>query len=218
MPLKIVLVDDHHLVRQGLHAVLQAQKDFQIVHQTGDGAEAIQVVDRLRPDVLVLDLMLSGLSGLDVAREVSRRCPWTRIVFLSMHGEVAYVAEAFRAGACGYVLKEDGIPDLVKAIREAAQGNRFLSPGISETALFDYTERAKSSGGEEDPLHVLTLREREVFQLTAEGLSGTAVGERLYISSRTVESHRVNLMKKLGLRNLKELIRFAVRRGMLPDD
>jgi DNA-binding NarL/FixJ family response regulator len=213
MVLTLLLADDHQIVRQGLRAILQTVPEFRLVGEAADGPEAVRLADRLQPEVLVLDLMMPGLNGLEVARQVTRRSPRTRVVILSMHSNEAYVVEALRAGATAYVLKESGADELIHAIREAAAGRRHLSPPISEQAVTRYLQKAEPKP---DPYHTLTFREREVLQLTAEGHSGTEISHRLFISPRTVETHRANLMRKLGVRNQKELIRYAVRRGILP--
>ncbi len=214
MALTLVVADDHRVVRQGLCALLRTEPGFVVAGEAADGGEALRLVGRLRPDVLVADLMMPGLGGLEAARGAARLSPGTRTVILSMHADVAYVAEALRAGAAAYVLKESGADELVRAVREAAAGNRFISPAISEAALEAYVRKAR--GPSRDPLDVLTAREREVFYLTAEGHSGGAIARRLFISPRTVESHRANLMGKLGLRDHKDLIRYAARRGPSP--
>ncbi len=214
MALTLVLADDHQIVRQGLRELLKTLPDVTLVGETADGLETVRVVEKLRPDLLILDLMMPGLNGMEVARQVTRRSPDTRIVILSMHSNEAYVVEALRAGATAYVLKESSAEELLKAVQEAAAGRRYLSPPLSEDALGQYVQKAE--GGTLDPLNTLTEREREVLQLTAEGLSRTEISERLFISPRTVESHRANLMRKLNVRNLKELIRYAVQRGVLP--
>jgi two-component system response regulator NreC len=214
MRLTLFLADDHQIVRQGLSALLNAVPDFQVVGEAADGPEAVRQVERLQPDVLVLDLMLKGLNGLEVARRVARRSPRTRIVMLSMHCDEAYVLASFEAGAGAYVLKEAGADELIQGIRAVAAGKRYLSPPLSEPALGAYAKKAE--GSPLDPFHTLTAREREVLQLTAEGQSGAEIAERLFISPRTVESHRANLMRKLGLRNLKEVVRYAVQKGVLP--
>jgi two-component system response regulator NreC len=165
--------------------------------------------------VLVLDLIMPGLNGLEVARQICKLATRTRIVVLSMHAEEAYVLEAFRAGATAYVLKEASAEHLLKGIRSAAAGRRYVSPPLSESALNAYGERAKTNPI--DHYHTLTAREREVLQLTAEGLSGAEIASRLFLSPRTVESHRANLMRKLSVRNQKELIRYAVQRGLVTD-
>ena len=215
MTLTLVVADDHRVVRQGLCALLKTEPDFRLVGEAADGIEALRLVERLRPNVLVLDLMMPGLGGLETAKQVARASPGTRTVVLSMHSNEAYVVEALRAGAVAYVLKESGADELIRAVREAAAGRQFLSPSISQIALNTYMRKAKSTAA--DPYETLTIREREVFHLTAEGHSGGVVAERLFISPRTVESHRANLMRKLGLRNHKELIRYAARRGLLTD-
>jgi DNA-binding NarL/FixJ family response regulator len=214
MPLTLLLADDHQIVREGLAALLNAVPDFRVVGQAADGPEAVRQAERLQPDVLVLDLMMQGLNGLEVARRVGRRSPRTRVVMLSMHRDEAYVLASLEAGASAYVLKEAGTDELARGIRAAAAGKRYLSPPLSEPALGAYAKKA--AGNPLDPFHTLTAREREVLQLTAEGQSGSEIAERLFISPRTVESHRANLMRKLGLRNLKEVVRYAVQKGVLP--
>lgn len=213
MAVTLLLADDHQIVREGLSALLKAVPDFRVVGEAAEGPEAVRQAERLQPDVLVLDLMLRGLNGLEVSRRVARRSPRTRIVMLSMHRDEAYVLASLQAGACAYVLKEAGADELIQGIRAAAAGKRYLSPPLSEPALGAYARKAE--GNPLDPFHTLTAREREVLQLTAEGQSGTEIAARLYISPRTVESHRANLMRKLGLRNLKEVVRYAVEKGVL---
>jgi DNA-binding NarL/FixJ family response regulator len=209
-----MLADDHQIVRQGLRALLQTEPDLQLVGEAADGLETVRLVDKLQPAVLVLDLMMPGLNGIEVTRQVARRSPQTRVVILSMHSSEPYVVEALRAGASAYVLKESGAGELVKAIREVAAGRRYFSPPISEHALGAFVQQVE--GAPLDPYHKLTAREREVLQLTAEGQSGNEIARRLFISARTVESHRANLMRKLAVRNQKELVRYALQRGLLP--
>ncbi len=216
MAITLLLADDHRIVRQGLRALLNAVPDFQLAGEASDGPEALRLAERLQPNVLVLDLMMPGLNGLDVARQVARRSPRTRIIILSMHSNEAYVLEALRAGASAYVLKDSSAEELVQAIREVSAGRRYFSAPISEQAVTAYARRA--AGAPLDPYDTLTLREREVLQLTAEGYSGTEISERLFISPRTVESHRANLMRKLTVRNQKELVRYALHRGILSEE
>jgi len=210
MAITLLVADDHQIVRQGLCALLRTEPDFRVAGEAADGIETLRLVEQLRPNVLVLDLMMPGLGGLDTARQTVRLAPRTRIVVLSMHSNEAYVVASLRAGAVAYVLKESGADELIRAVREAAAGRRFISPTISPDALEVYMRKADKPSC--DPYETLTVREREVFHLTAEGQSGVAVAERLFISPRTVESHRANLMRKLGLRNQKELIRYAAQR------
>jgi DNA-binding NarL/FixJ family response regulator len=209
----IVLADDHQVVRQGLKALLQAERDFSVIGEAADGLQAIEAVERLAPDVLVLDLMMPGLGGLDVARRVSRHDPKTRIVVLSMHASEAYVLEALRCGASAYVVKDASAANLVDAVREVTAGRRYLSPPLTEKAIEAYVKRTKS--GRVDAYEGLTTREREVLHLAAEGLSGAAIGKRLGISLRTAETHRANAMRKLGLHSRVELVRYAVARGLI---
>jgi DNA-binding NarL/FixJ family response regulator len=210
----IVLADDHHIVRQGLRSLLEAEPGFSVVGETGDGVEAAQLVERLQPGVLVLDLMMPGLNGLEVTRQVSQRSPQTRVVILSMHANEAHVLEALRAGAVAYVLKESTSAELVRAVREAVAGRRYLSPPLSERAIEAYMQKAESVAL--DPYETLTAREREVLYLVAEGHTNAEIADRLFISRRTVETHRANLMRKLGLRTQTDLISYALRRGILP--
>lgn len=212
MALTVVLADDHQIVRQGLRELLRTMPEVRVLGEAGDGPETVRLVEQLRPHVLVLDLVMPGLGGLDVARQLGRRAPATRIVILSMHVQTAYVAEALHAGALGYVPKESSAEHLVRAIREAAAGRRYLAPPLTEAELRDFIRRTPRS--DTDPLHTLTQREREVLQLTAEGLDRTQIAERMFISPRTVESHRTNVMRKINVRNIKELIRYAVQRGL----
>jgi len=210
----IVLAEDHHIVRQGLHILLQAERNFSIIGETGDGLEAVQLVERLQPDVLVLDLMMPSLNGLEVTRQVTKRAPQTRIIILSMHANEAYVREALRNGAAGYVLKESSAADLVQAVREAIAGRRYLSPPLSERAIDAYIQKAEAATL--DVYDTLTTREREVLHLVAEGNTIGTIASRLFISPRTVETHRTNLMRKLSLRSSAELVRYALQRGLLP--
>jgi DNA-binding NarL/FixJ family response regulator len=214
MALTLLLADDHQIVREGLTALLNAVPGFRVVGEAADGPEALREAERLQPDVLVLDLMLTGLNGLEVARRLGRKGHRSHIVMLSMHRDEAYVLASLQAGAGGYVLKEAGADELIQAIRAVAAGKRYLSPPLSEPALGAYTKKAE--GTPVDPYHTLTAREREVLQMTAEGQSGSTIAERLFISPRTVESHRANLMRKLGLRSVKEVVRYAVQKGILP--
>jgi two-component system, NarL family, response regulator NreC len=211
--IKLVLVEDHEVVRQGLRALLAVEPDFEIVGEAGDGLVAMELVTRLRPDVLVLDLMLPGLPGLDVVRAVRQSAPETRVVILSMHANEAYVLGALQAGAVGYVLKKSGSVELLAAIRAAWAGRRYLSPPLSEAAIQAYVEKSRATP---DPYQTLTAREREVLLLLVEGLTSAEIAGRLVLSHRTVEMHRSRLMHKLGLDKKTDLIRYAIKRGLLP--
>jgi two-component system, NarL family, response regulator NreC len=208
----ILLADDHTMVRQGLRALLEEESGFTVVGEAKDGPETIALTESLRPDVLVVDLMMPGVGGLEVMRQVGRKVPTVRFVVLSMYANEAYVVEALRSGAMGYVLKDTGAEELVRAIRHVAQGGRYLSPPLSEKSLEAYLERVRGGGAEE----ALTPREREVLQLCAEGRSNAEIAERLFISPRTAETHRANLMRKLGLHSQAELIHYAFQSGLVP--
>ena len=210
----IVLADDHHIVRQGLRVLLEAEPDFAVAGEAADGLAVADLVERLKPDVLVLDLMMPGLNGLDVMRQVRQRSPQTRVIILSMHANEAYVLEALRNGVAGYVLKDSTASDLAQAVREATAGRRYLSPPLSERAIEAYVHKADAAPF--DLYETLSGREREVLHLAAEGHNNTEIAARLCISARTVETHRANVMRKLGLHSQTDLIRYALKRGILP--
>lgn len=212
----IVLADDHQVVRQGLKALLDAEPDLRVVGEAGDGLQAIRRVELVSPRVLVLDLMMPGLNGLDVISQIKKRSPHTQIVILSMYSNEAYVLEALSNGASAYVLKDSTSGDLVHAVREAAAGRRYLSPPLSDRAIEVYQQKAKATTL--DRYETLTTREKEVLHLTAEGHTSAEIAGRLGISARTAETHRSNLMHKLDLHTQAELIRFALRRGIVSID
>ena len=210
----IVLADDHQILREALRLLLETQEDFQILAEAGDGLETAQMVEKHKPDILVLDMMMPGLSGLEVARKAKRGSPTTKTVVLSMYDAESYVVDALGAGVTGYVLKKSSSQELVYAIRQALGGNLYLSPSLNERAIQAYIQRAQDSRMD-DPYETLTGREREVFHLAAEGLSNPQIAERLSLSARTVEMHRGNLMKKLGVKSQTELVKYAVKRGVV---
>ena len=212
----IVLADDHKVVRQGLKALLEAEPDFRVVGEAGDGLQAIQRVESLTPRVIVLDLMMPGLNGLDVTPQIKKCSPNTQVVVLSMYSNEAYVLEALGNGASAYVLKDSSSDDLVFAVREAAAGRRYLSPPLSDRAIEVYQQRAKATTL--DRYETLTTREKEVLHLAAEGRTSAEIASRLGISARTAETHRSHLMHKLDLHTQAELIRFALRRGIVSID
>jgi len=211
-PISIVLGDDHKVILRGLRAVLEAQPGFAVIGEASDGLKVAALVEKLKPDVLVLDLMMPGLSGFDVTRRVTKRLPKTRVVILTMYSSEPHVIEALRSGAMAYVVKDASAEELVTAIREAAAGRRFLSSPFSSDLIESYLKRP----GGTDPYETLTPREREVLHLVAEGLTSSEIAARLFISPRTAESHRANLMRKLGLRSRTDLVRFAFQRGIVP--
>lgn len=214
----IVLADDHQVVRQGLRAILEAEPNFRVVGESGNGVEVVRLVERLGPDVLVLDLMMPGLNGLEVTRQLGKRSKKPRVVILSMHKDEAYVIQALKNGASAYVLKDSSAQELVKAVHEAAADRHYLSPPLSDSAIQAYVQKATSARTGIDRYDSLTSREREVLQLAAEGHTNAEIGKRLFISPRTVEIHRANMMHKLRLRNHTDLIRYALKREIVPHD
>jgi two-component system, NarL family, response regulator NreC len=211
--INIVLADDHQVVRKGLIALLSAEPDFKIIGEAGDGQEAINLVTRLQPDVLILDLMMPGINGLEVTRRLNVQSPGVRVVILSMHNNEAYVLEALRSGACAYILKESPSEELVLGIREVTAGRRYLSSPLSETSINAYTRKTEITTA--DPYCALTSRERQILLLVAQGYTNADIAAQLFISPRTVETHRTNLMHKLGLHNHAQLIQFALQKGIL---
>lgn len=214
--IRIVLADDHHIVRQGFKALLESEGDLQVVGEAGDGLTALELVQRLAPNLVIADVMMPGLTGLELTRQLQTLAPQTRVILLSMHSNEAYVLEALRNGAAGYVLKDSHASDLIQAVRKVAAGGRHLSEPLSERAIQAYAQMAHDANF--DAYETLTNRERMILQLAAEGYSGTEIAQRLTISARTVETHRSNLMHKLGLHSQTELVRYALRRGILAND
>jgi len=215
-PLTIVLADDHHVVRSGLRVLLENEMNCTVVGEAGNGPEALAMVERLQPDLLIADLIMPGLSGLEVARQARIVSPNTRIVILSMHADESYVREALRAGVTAYVLKETLSTEFLYAIQQAAQGRRSLSPPLSDRAIDAYASQTAETNL--DLYETLTAREREILYLAAQGLTSAEIAEHLMIGVRTVDTHRASMMRKLGLHTPLDLIRYAVRRGIVTLD
>lgn len=216
MTVTVLLADDHPIVRQGLRHLLEAEPDLKIIGEASDGLQAVQLTEKFKPNVLIVDIMMPDLNGLEVLRQVKDRSPATCSIVLSMQSADVYVVEALKAGALGYVLKETGPSELVNAVQQVIGGKRYLSPRLSERlidVLLQTTEELTL-----DPYETLTNREREVLQMAAEGMTTSAIAKRLSISPRTAELHRGRMMDKLGLNNRTELIRYALKRGILPMD
>jgi two-component system, NarL family, response regulator NreC len=212
--IRIVLADDHAVIRRGLRLVLLEQSDFEVVGEANDGREAVRLAETLQPDVVVLDISMPGLNGIEAARQISAKQPNTALVVLSMHSDEGYVLRALKAGVRGYLLKESPESDFIQAIHCVSQGKAFFSPAVSRTLAEDYVRQSQEKDVE-DSYDLLTVREREILQLVAEGRSNKEVAATLNLSVYTVETHRSNVMTKLNLHSIPELILYAVRKGVI---
>ena len=211
----IVLADDHPIVRQGMRGLLESEPGFVVVGEAGDGREAVELVERLQPDVAILDLMMPELNGLEVARRALRLSARTRVVILSMYSDEPHVLEALRAGAMAYVLKGTSTETLIFALREAMAGRRYLSPPLSDRAVEVYLAQIGTAARPMDRYELLTARQREVLELVARGASYAEIADKLTISPRTAETHRTNLMRKLDLKTSADITLYAVQRGLI---
>jgi DNA-binding NarL/FixJ family response regulator len=209
--IRVVVADDHAIVRAGVRALLEREEDVQIVGEAEDGKSAVEQVEQHHPEVLLIDLTMPGSNGVEAITRVRRQAPATRVLVLSMHAAPEYVRPALRAGAHGYVVKGSGLDDLVSAVRAIAAGQRFLDAKAGQVVLTDDL----SPGALPDDLDRITPREREVLQLVAEGHTNREISERLGISPKTVDTHRMSVMRKLGIHDAQALTRFAVRRGLI---
>jgi two-component system response regulator NreC len=212
--IRIVLADDHNLIRSGLKLLLERQEDLEVVGEAGDGRAAIECVERTGPDVVVLDIAMPLLNGIEAARQIALRWPDVRIAILSMHADESYVIRALKAGARAYLLKDSAETDLIAAIRAVTSGRAFFSPTVSKVLAEDYVRQLQLRDAE-DSYELLTGREREILQLLAEGKSNKEVASLLGISLYTVETHRANILRKLNLHTVPELILYAVRKGII---
>ncbi len=207
--IRIMLADDHSVVRQGFRRILEAQPDMEIVGEASNGHEALKAAAELQPDLVVMDVAMPELNGIEATRRLSEQSSRTRVLALSMHKDAVYVREILRAGARGYLLKDAFDSDLVNAVRAVARGEGYLSPAVSEAVLADYRQHVT------DPIDLLTSREREVLQSIAEGKTNKEIAGLLNLSVYTVDAHRSRIMEKLNLHSTGELVRFAVRKGLV---
>ncbi|HTQ55380.1 MAG TPA: response regulator transcription factor [Bryobacteraceae bacterium] len=207
--IRILLADDHAVVRQGFKMILAAQADMEIVGEAGNGREALDLAGQLQPDLVVMDVAMPELNGIEATRRLADLSPRTRVLALSMHKDSVYVREILRAGARGYLLKDSIASDLLAAVRAVARGEGYLSPGVSDAVLNDYRRHVT------DPIDLLTSREREVLQMIAEGKTNKEIATVLNLSVYTVDAHRGRIMEKLNLHSVNELVRFAVRNGLV---
>lgn len=207
-----LIADDHEIVRRGLRGILETEGACRVIGEASDGLAAAQLVEKHRPHVLILDLNMPRLHGMEVLRQARQTSPHTRVIVLSMHNDEPYVIEALRAGAMAYLLKGSESHEIVHSLREVLAGRRFLSATLSEWAIAALVARPADAS---EPLNALTPRERMVVQLAAEGHSNAEIAEKLFISPRTAETHRTNLLRKLGLQTQTDLVRFAIRKGLI---
>ena len=212
MPYRILLADDHKIIRDGLRSLLEKETDMVVAGDAENGRKALQLTRKLNPDVVIMDVSMPDLNGMDAARQILGEHPGVKVVALSMHSEKQYVEGMLKAGVSGYLLKDTAFEELVKAIRVVCSGKKYLSPDITDIVLQDYLHPAATT--DDQPAISLTTREREVLQLIAEGRATREIADKLHISVKTVETHRKNIMEKLGLRTVAELTKYAVREGI----
>ena len=212
--MRILLADDHTLVRQGLRRILEEQPDWQVVAETGNGRDAVRLAAELHPDVVVLDIGMPQLNGIEAARQVSRRLPSARVLILSMHADEVHITKAVEAGASGYLVKDSADSELVKAVAAVAHGMSYFSPAAAAVLLDEY-RKSRAGRGATDRYELLSDREREVLQLMAEGHSNKSIAGILGVSPATVETHRAHVLEKLDLHSVAEVVLYAVRRGLI---
>jgi two-component system response regulator NreC len=213
-PIRILLADDHTVVRKGLRLLLESQPGFQVIADAANGRETVMLAEQHNPDVVVMDVAMPGLNGIEAARQISAKLPHTAIVFLSMHSDEGYVLKALKSGARAYLLKDSAENDLINAVKAVREGKTFFSPAISKMMIEDYV-RQMQQRAVEDSYDLLTTREREILQLFAEGKNNKDVANILNLSLYTVETHRSNIFQKLNLHSSAELILYAVRKGVI---
>ena len=214
-PLRVVLADDHALVRAGIRSLLEKMLDVEVVGEASDGREALAQVNVHRPDVLLMDIAMTGMSGLEAAAQIKKDFPAVKVIILSMHANEEYVMQAVRAGAAGYLLKDAATAELDLALKAAIRGETYLSPAISSCVIESYRSRV---GGGPAPAGTLTPRQREILQLVAQGQSTKEIAFALNISAKTVETHRAQLMDRLGIHDVAGLVKYAMRTGLIPPE
>lgn len=213
MSIKVFIADDHAMVREGLRLILEAERDIGVIGEAADGRQAVRLIQRLTPDVAIMDIAMPILNGIEATEQILNSKTFTRIIILSMHSSKEHIFRALEAGAKGYLLKESAGKELVKAIRAVYAGNRFLSDRISQTVIEDYIHQ-RIADSEESPIKRLSPREREVLQLVVEGKSSAEIASDLFLSPKTIETYRSRLMHKLGIKDLPGLVKFAIQHGM----
>ncbi len=212
--IRILIAEDHAIVREGIRMILDAEPDFHVVGEARDGREAVELAQTLAPDVVVMDISMPQMNGIEATRQLQRLCPNARVLILTMHEEESYVFQLLQEGASGYVLKRAAATDLVEAVRSASRGEAFLYPSVARSVVQDYLDRIRSGEGR-DRYDGLTDREREILVLLADGLTNAAIAQRLGISIKTIQTHRAHIMEKLDLHDRSLLVRYAIRKGLI---
>ena len=212
--IKLLVADDHKIFRQGIKKLLEDESDLQVVGEASDGREAVKKATELKPDVILMDIAMANLNGLEATRHIKKQLPSAKVIMVTMHKNEEYVLQSFQAGASGFILKEGAVEELVSAIRSIHSDKSFLSPSISKT-LIDAYMRKMETGKTETPFDLLTDREREVLQLIAEGYTNREVAKSLFISVKTVEAHRAHIMQKLNIHDIAKLVKYAIQKGLV---
>jgi DNA-binding NarL/FixJ family response regulator len=212
--MRVVLADDHALIRAGLRALLQSLDGVQVVGEASNGHEALEVIERQQPDIVLMDIAMPGLNGLEAATRIAKQWPTVRVIMLSMHANEEYIRQALSAGAAGYILKGAEPAELELALKAVLRGETYLTPGVSKRIVQDYLQGREKAG----PLQELTSRQREVLQLIAEGYSTKDIAKKLDVSVKTAETHRTELMSRLGIHDVAGLVRYAIRIGLVTAD
>jgi DNA-binding NarL/FixJ family response regulator len=211
---RVLIADDHPLVRSGLRVLLERDHEFQVVGEAADGYQAIQITQELKPDVVMLDVGMPRLSGIDAAQQITEKIPSTKVIILSMHSDEGYVLRALKAGAKGYILKASAENDVLNAVRAVAAGNAYFSPEVSRMMVEEYVREIKRRGVE-DSYDLLSIREKEIMNMLVTGKTNRQIADLIHVSPATVETHRTNIFQKLNIHNLPELILYAVRKGLI---
>lgn len=212
--IKVLVADDHAIVREGVRMILGQEPDIEVVGEAGDGQQALDLVATVHPQVVIMDISMPGVGGIEATQRLKATHPEVQVLALTMHEDETYVFQLLRAGAAGYVLKRAAAQDLVQAVRAAARGEAFLYPSIARKVVEDYLKRVES-GEERERYDGLTTREKEILTLIAQGLSNQQIAEKLFISIKTVQTHRAHILEKLGLHDRTELVRYAIRKGLI---
>ena len=212
MSIKILLADDHGIIREGLHSLLEKDSNIEVIGKAEDGRQAVSLAGKLAPDIVVMDITMPGLNGVDAARQIVKKFPKVKVIALSIHSNKRFVSSMLQAGASGYVLKESLFDELTRAIEVVFDGGSYLSPKVAGVVVDDYVERLSST--DKSKLPILTSREREVLQLLAEGKSTKQIALKLFVSTKTIEANRRQIMEKLNIHNVAELTKYAIREGL----